>query len=129
AVVLAVEKSFRIRTDKLAAIVDVIKAVALHRGRRTDTLLGPVIDAAGGELIVDRLPQEFAIRLAEAHDDAFIQRLVPGLVDVAGIARLLVIGADKDLAAGNDRSAVSLRAQIDAPLDIFLAARLDAPFK
>src|SRR5262249_7115215 len=128
AVVLPVQEAFGVGADELAAVADVIKPVALHRGAGTDALLGPVVDAPRGQLVVDRLPEELAVRLAETHDDALVQPLLPGLIDVAGIARLLVVGAAEYLAAGDDGSAVGLGAQVHAPLDVLLAAGLDAPF-
>src|SRR5205814_477832 len=86
-------------TDDLAAVVDVIELVALDERAGADAFLGPVVDAAGRELVVGVLPEELAGRLLEAHHDALVA------LDVRD-TRLAVIGADKDLAAGEDRAAV-----------------------
>src|SRR5262249_35848293 len=57
---------------------------------------------------------------AEAHDDA----AVPAEFRVA---RLLVVGADENLVAGDDGTAVRRVPELGGPLDILLLAFLDAP--
>ena len=106
-----------------AAVGDDVDAVSLDGRRAAQALLGPVVDAAGGELVVDVLPEELAGGLVEAHEDAHVDRLglaVRGLLRVARIARVLVVGADEDLAVGDDRAAVGARADAGDPLDVLL---------
>ena len=43
------------------------------------------------------------------------------------VARLLVVGADEDLAAGDDRAAVGLGAEVGDPLDVLVLPCLDVP--
>src|SRR5262249_48858821 len=62
----------RLGADDLGAIVDVIEPIALDDGAGADTFIGPVVDAAGRQLIVDRLPEELAGRLIKAHQHAFV---------------------------------------------------------
>ena len=79
--------------------------------------MGPVVDAAGGQLVVDVLPKELAGRLFETHQDALVDRLAHR-VDVGLVARFVIVGADEDLAAGDDRPAVGLGAELCFPLDV-----------
>src|SRR5207247_98126 len=102
------------------AIADVPDPLALDRRRRADALFGPVHDPAGRQLVVDELPEELAVRLAEAHDDALVAAYLL-------VARAVVVGADEDLAAGDGRPAVGLAAQVGRPEDVLLLARRDAP--
>ena len=108
---VAVGEAVDVGADDLAAVADVVDAVALDGGRRADALLRPVVDLAAGQLVVDRLPEELAGLLVEAHQDALVDGSSPCLVDVALVARLLVVGADEDLAAGDDRPAVGAAAE------------------
>src|SRR5437667_2636885 len=86
AVVLAVQEAIDVSADQLAAVADIVEAVAFYKGTGANTFFRPVVDAAGGELVVHGLPEELAGGLVKAHDDA----LVP--LD-GGVARLLVVGA------------------------------------
>ena len=97
--------ALRAGTNQFATIVHVIKPLAFDDGRRADSLVRPIVDTAGGELVVNRLPEEFAVRFTEAHQHA----LVAGDL---GVARIVVVGADEDLAIGHDRTAIGLRAEI-----------------
>src|SRR5262249_6538655 len=71
------------------------------------------------ELVVDRLPEELAGLFVEAHHDTLVA------LDFR-VARVVVVGADKDLAAGDGRPAVGLRAQLDRPADV--RALVGVPF-
>src|SRR5579864_7480870 len=85
--------------NQLVAVVHVVDAVPLDGGGGGDADLGEVVLVGVGQLVVDRLPEELAVRLAEAHQDALV------VLDLR-VARLVVVGADVDLAAGDDRAAV-----------------------
>src|SRR6202035_1697929 len=66
------------------------------------------------------LPEELAVAFAEAHHDAH----------VAGdlrVARLLVVGADKDFAVRDHGSAVAVKTEFGDPLYVLLLFLLDAP--
>ena len=104
---------------QLAAVRDVVDDAVLDQRRRADALVRPVVGAPGGQLVVHRLPQELAVGLAERHQDA----LVP--LDVRDPCSALVVGADEHHAAGDDRVAVGLRAELGHPLDVLLG--LDVP--
>ena len=109
---------FDVGTDQFAAVADVVDAIAVDVARRADALLGPVVHAAGGELVVDDLPEELAVGLAEAHHHALVA------LDL-GLAFDLVVCADEDLAAGDHGVAERLRAELGDPLDVL--ARGDIP--
>src|SRR5208337_1163896 len=81
--------------DQFAAVADAVDAVAIHVARRADALPGPVVHAARGQLVVNVLPEELSIGLAEAHHDALVA------LDTR-LAYELVVRADEDLAAGDD---------------------------
>src|SRR5204863_6880870 len=99
----------------------------LNGGRAADALAGPVDDAARFQLLVGLLPEELAGLLVKAHADAEVDRLFLAVLldDVLGVARLAVVGADVDLAAGDDRAAVRLRTEIGFPEDVL--ALFDVP--
>ena len=101
--------------DDLAAGRDVVEPVALDdrrgaAGRRRR----PVLEDLVGGHVVDDLPEELAVGLVEAHEDGLVA------LDL-GIARHVVVGADVDLAAGDDRAAVGLGAELGDPLDVLAA--------
>ena len=101
AVVLPVAEALRVERNQLGAVGNIIESVAFDERRRADSLIGPVVDATRSELVRNCLPEEFSIRFAERHQDAFVARDL-------GIAQAFVVRADVDLAAGDDRIAVSL---------------------
>src|SRR5262249_54578489 len=112
----------------LAAVADVVDPFAFDDGTGADALPGPVLNAADlAQLVVHGLPEELAVGLVEAHDDALVDRLLAVLIDVARVARGLVVGADEHLAIGDGRAAVGLVAQLGRPLDVLLHPLLDAP--
>ncbi len=78
------------------------------------------VDGGVGELVVDDLPEELAVGLVEAHHHALVAR------DVR-VARLVVVGADEDAAAGHDGAAVGRAAELGLPLDVLLLLLFDAP--
>ena len=96
-----------------AAVARVVEAVADDERRRGDALERPVIGAARLELRVRVLPEELAGGLAERHQHAAIAGLLR-------IAQQLVVRADEDHAARDDRVAVALRAELGHPLDVLL---------
>src|SRR5262249_23166767 len=83
----------------------------------TDAFLRPVVDTTAGELVMDDLPLEFAVGLAQAHDDALVA------LDVL-VARPVVVRADEDLAAGEDRPAVGLAAEELRPEDVLVVGNV-----
>ncbi len=114
AVVLAVAEAVGVGGHDLAAVRDVVDAVVVDVGRRADALLRPVVDAAGGQLVVGHLPEELAVGGAERHHHALV-------AFGAGAAPALVVGADVDLPAMDDRAGVGLRAELLVPLDVLAA--------
>src|SRR5205814_9545028 len=78
-----------------------------------DALQRPIDDPPGRQLVVHRLPEEIAGFLVEANEDALV-------AFDRGVARVLVVGADKDLAAGDDRPAVGAGTQLLDPFDVLL---------
>ena len=113
--VVAVGQALGVHADDLAPVVHEIHAVALYRGRRRHAGLRPVVVDVLLAFRDDRLPQQRAGLLVEAHEDSAIA-LVPR------IARLLVVRADVDAPSGNDRGGIRLRSQRRRPEHV--AARL-----
>ncbi len=101
-----------------AAVAHVVQALAFDERRRGDALERPVVGAPRLELHVRLLPEELAVGLAEGHQHAAVARLLR-------IAQQLVVGADEDHAARDDRVAVALRSEVGHPLHVLL--RLDVP--
>src|ERR1700689_5559913 len=93
---------------QLAAIADVIDFFAVDGGGGANSLDGPILDNAGGQLFVDALPKKLAGRLLEAHDDAAVA------LDL-GIAWLFVVGTDQDFAVANGWAAIGLGTEILHP--------------
>src|SRR5262249_24974554 len=96
---LVVGVAVDVGTDDLAAIADVVEAGGPGPGAGADPLVGPVAGTADWQLIVNRLPEELAGLFVEAHHNALVA------LDFR-VARVVVVGADKDLAPGNSRPAV-----------------------
>ena len=117
-VLVAVAEALGVEAHHLAAVADVVDLVALDQRRAGDALERPVVDAAGGDLLVGDLPQELAGVLLEGHQHAAI-------ADLLLVAQQLVVGADEDLAAGDGGVAVGLRAEVRDPLHVGLG--LDVP--
>ena len=118
AVVLLVAEPFDVDGKQHGAIADVVQRLAVDERGRGDALIRPVVRASGLELRVRVLPQELAVGFAERHQHAAIAGLLR-------IAQPFVVRADEHHAAGDDRIAVALRAEIGDPLDVLL--RLDVP--
>src|SRR5207253_556244 len=78
----------------------------------------PVVHFARGEFGDDQLPEEHAGLFVEAKQDAAVAL-------VLWIARVLIVRADEDLAAGDDDVAVGLRAEAGHPLHIFGGRHVD----
>ena len=100
----------------------VVDAIAVDDRGRAEAFARPVVDLAARQLVVDHLPEELARLLVEAHEDALVDRRAVGVVvgrlaAIAVVARVLVVGADEDLAAGDDRPAVGPAAERFLPLD------------
>ena len=102
----------------LAAVRNVVDDSVLDERRRADALERPVVRAPRGQLVVDGLPQERAIRFLEGHQDALVA------LDRRVLHRF-VVGADEHDAVGDDGIAVGLRAELGHPLDVLLG--LDVP--
>ena len=94
-----------------AAIADVVDSLAVNRRRGADAFLRPVLNSAGGQFVVNGLPEEFAVDFLEAHDDPFVALTIR---DRAA----LVVGADEDLAVADDRTAIGLGAELLDPQDV-----------
>ena len=103
AVVLAVAESLGVRGDQLGFIGDVVEPVSLDIGRRAHTLKRPVVNPAGGQLVVGGLPEELAGLGVERHH-------VAAIAGEVRVAQAFVVGAGEQLAAGDHRAAVALRA-------------------
>src|SRR5882762_4240822 len=71
---------------------------------------------------MNRLPKELAIAFAEAHDDTVI-------AFCGRITRSFVIGADENLAAGNNWTPVGDLAKPCHPLDVLSLSLFGAPFR
>ena len=118
-VVLAVvPEALDVHRHDLAAVRHVVRDPVFDERRRTDALERPVVRAPGGQLVVDGLPEERAIRLLERHEDALVA------LDRRVLHRF-VVGPDEHDAVGDDGIAVGLRAELGDPLDVLL--RLDVP--
>ena len=113
AVVLVVAKPLDVDAEQHAAVAHVVEPFADHHRRGGHALEGPVVGAARFELRVRVLPQELAGGLTERHQHTAVARLLR-------VAHQLVVGADKDHAAGDHRVAVALRAEIGDPLHVLL---------
>ena len=87
AVVFAVVKPLDVGGDDLAAVRGEVCDAPHDRGRAGDTLVGPIVGAAGRELFERRLPHELAGVLIERHQHAAIAGLLR-------IAHGFVVGAD-----------------------------------
>ena len=116
--VLAVAEAVDVEAPDDAAIARVVEPRALDQRRRSDALIRPVVGAARRQLLVRLLPQELAGLFLERHQHAAVARLLR-------IAQRFVVRADEHHAAGDDRVAVALRAELGDPLHVLL--RLDVP--
>jgi hypothetical protein len=76
AVVLAVLEALGVDREQLAAVRHVVEPVALDERRAGDALVGPVVRAARGQLLVRDLPEERAVLLAEGDQHAAVARLL-----------------------------------------------------
>ena len=113
AVVLVVVKALGVEADDLAAAGDEPQPVPFDAGRAADAHQRPIVHAAGGQLLARVLPEELAVGFVEAQEHAQVDRGRIAL-QIAGA----VVGADVDLAVGDDRVAVGLRAEPGDPLDV-----------
>jgi hypothetical protein len=118
-VVLAVIEPLHVHADELATVGNIVGPVAVDARRGGHALERPIVHPAGRELVVHRLPEELAVGLAEAHDDA----LVAGDL---GVAPALVVGADEDSPISDHRGGIGLRAQFHGPLDVAAGLRKPA---
>ena len=117
-VVFAVAEALGVEADHFGAVGNVVEPIALDIGGRANALLWPVVDAAGRKFGVGDLPQELAVGEIEGHDHAAVALVV-------GVALGLIVGADEDLVAVDQRAAVGLRAEGGAPQHVF--AGVDVP--
>ena len=106
-----------VAADHFAAIADVVETVAFDKGAGADALARPVMHLPGRQLVMNDLPQELSRGFFEAHQNALVS------LDL-GVARVVVVGANEDLAAGDDRPAVGLGAKFCGPLDVLAAGHL-----
>ena len=117
-VVLAVAKALRVEALHLAAAGDIPQPIPLHQWCAADPLQGPVVHAAGGELLAGILPEERAILGVEGEQAAQI--------DAGRVAlqiALAVVGADIGLAAGHHGIAVALAAKRRHPGNVAAGSR------
>ena len=90
---------------------DDIDAVAFDVWGREQAEIFPIVDFARRQFGNDQLPEKSAGLFIETHQDAAVAL-------VLRIARVLVVGADKNFPAGDDDVAVALRADFDGPFDV-----------
>ena len=117
-VVLAVAEAVRVQAGDGRPVRHVVESVAFDVRGRADALQGPVVDPPRAELFVRHLPQKLTAVGIERHHHAEI-------VLEPRIPPPLVVRPDEDFPAGDDRSAVRLRADFRGPLDVLTA--LDIP--
>lgn len=101
----------RVEAHDFAAVVDEIDEAAGNSDGRGDAAFGPVEVGVFFALGDDELPEECAGLFVEAHEDAAVALF-------ARVARVAVVGADVDAAAGNDRCGVGFGAELRGPLDV-----------
>ena len=94
--------------DDGAAVRAIVNAIAVDDRRRAQSLTRPIMDLTGRELVVNCLPEECPCFFVEAHQNALVDgrshRLIGGgFAAIAFIARVFVVGAAEDLAAGDRR--------------------------
>jgi hypothetical protein len=70
AIVLVVVKTFGVEATNLAAAGNEPQAFTFNERRGADALHGPVMDAAGGQLLAAVLPEKLAIFLVEGEQNA-----------------------------------------------------------
>ena len=116
--VIAVGQAFGVQADDFAPAGDEINAIAFDAGRGEQAKTFPVVHFARGEFGDDQLPEEHAGLFVEAKQDAAVALML-------WIARVLIVRADEDLAAGDDDVAVGLRAEAGHPLHIFGGRHVD----
>ena len=109
--VVAVGQAVDIEAEHLAPAADHVHAVADHGRRRQQAEAFPVVHLAGLELGDDQLPEEVAALFVEAQQDAAVAL-------VLRVAHRVVVGTDENLAVGDGRVAVALRAELGYPLDV-----------
>src|SRR5579871_2652111 len=105
-----------IGANDLPAIVHIIDALAIDARRGHDAV--GLCSGAVLERIMDRLPEELAVRFAETQQHA-LRLFLLGIV--------WVVGADENPAAGHDGTAQRLAAQLRRPFDVLGLALFDAP--
>jgi hypothetical protein len=99
--VIAVTQAGGIELDHLGAVGHHVAVFSHNAGRGTNPQELPVVHLAGGQLGHSQLPQEFPRLLVKTHDH-------PTVAFYLGIARIAVVGADKNPPAGNSWRAVGL---------------------
>src|SRR5665213_4374665 len=55
--------------NQFASIAHVPEPVALNVGAGTEAFILPIVDATAEQFVADRLPEELAVGLVEAHQD------------------------------------------------------------
>ena len=113
----AVTIAVRVETRHFAAVGDVVQPIAFHQRRRAHPLERPVQRAPRGQLRVSLLPQEFAVRFAEAHQHTAVARLLR-------IAHQFVVRPGVNLPARHHRIAVALRTELRHPLHVLLGLQI-----
>ena len=89
-----------------------VNAVPFDGGRRKQSQILPVVHLARPQFWNDQLPEQLAGLLVQTHENASISRMF-------GIARRIVVGADKDLAPGDGHVAIALGAEFGRPFHVF----------
>ena len=74
-IVLAVSKTLGVEGRNFPAAGHVVETLTFDERRAADSLILPVVDATGGELFRERLPEEFTVGFAEGQQDPRISRL------------------------------------------------------
>jgi hypothetical protein len=120
--IVAVGHAFHVEADDLATIGQDIGAISFNGRRRGEAYFGPIEEFVMlllGNFRHHQLPEEMAIVFVETQ-----QHIAVSLM--AGIAGMLVVGADEHAAAGDDGRGVTLRAKVGDPLDVLAGGGVEA---
>ena len=117
--VVAIGQSIHVQAHHFATAGHEINAIAFNSRRGEQAEIFPVVDFAGSEFRHDQLPEKFAGLFVEAHEDAAVALMLR-------VARILVVRADENLAAGDSRIAVTLRTELCDPLHVLGRGDVDS---
>lgn len=115
---VAVGHAARVEAHHLTAVAHGVHAVAFDRDRRRPTGLGPVEVRVLLALGHEQLPEQMAVLLVEAEQDA-------GITGALRVARLLVVRAVIHAAAGDDGRGVGMGADLGGPAHVLARLRVE----